>query len=132
MTTPFRELHHICIVVRDIEASVAFYESIGIGPWQDYPPLTEYTRLTVPNPEAFYALKYKLGEGGLGAVIPGNIGIGDVVELEIQLPLSGEGLTFQAEVRYRQGFQYGFRFLHPTEQQRELIRRATRDLPAAP
>ena len=60
MTTPFRELHHICIVVRDIDASVAYYESIGIGPWQDYPPLTEYTRLTVPNPDAFYALKYKL------------------------------------------------------------------------
>ena len=64
MTTPFRELHHICIVVRDIEASVAFYESIGIGPWQDYPPLTEYTRLTVPNPDAFYALKYKLANVG--------------------------------------------------------------------
>jgi methylmalonyl-CoA/ethylmalonyl-CoA epimerase len=64
VTTPFRELHHICIVVRDIEASVAFYESIGIGPWQDYPPLTEYTRLTVPNPDAFYALKYKLTSVG--------------------------------------------------------------------
>jgi catechol 2,3-dioxygenase-like lactoylglutathione lyase family enzyme len=51
-------------VVRDIEASVAFYESIGIGPWQDYPPLTEYTRLTVPNPDAFYALKYKLASVG--------------------------------------------------------------------
>jgi methylmalonyl-CoA/ethylmalonyl-CoA epimerase len=61
---PFRELHHICIVVRDIEASVAYYESIGIGPWQDYPPLTEYTRLTVPNPDAFYALKYKLADVG--------------------------------------------------------------------
>ena len=64
MTTPFRELHHICIVVRDIEASVAFYSSIGIGPWQDYPPLTEYTRLAVPNPDAFYALKYKLADVG--------------------------------------------------------------------
>jgi methylmalonyl-CoA/ethylmalonyl-CoA epimerase len=64
VTTPFRELHHICIVVRDIEASVAFYESIGIGPWQDYPPLTEYTRLTVPNPDAFYGLKYKLANAG--------------------------------------------------------------------
>jgi methylmalonyl-CoA/ethylmalonyl-CoA epimerase len=60
VTMPFRELHHICIVVRDIDASVAYYESIGIGPWQDYPPLTEYTRLTVANPEAFYELKYKL------------------------------------------------------------------------
>jgi catechol 2,3-dioxygenase-like lactoylglutathione lyase family enzyme len=64
VTTPFRELHHVCIVVRDIEASVAFYESIGIGPWQDYPPLTEYTRLTVPSPDAFYALKYKLANVG--------------------------------------------------------------------
>jgi catechol 2,3-dioxygenase-like lactoylglutathione lyase family enzyme len=60
VTTPFRELHHICIVVRDIEASVAFYESIGIGPWQDYPPLTEYTRLTAPNPDAFFRMRYKL------------------------------------------------------------------------
>ena len=32
----------------------------GIGPWQDYPPLTEYTRLSVPSPDAFYALKYKV------------------------------------------------------------------------
>jgi methylmalonyl-CoA/ethylmalonyl-CoA epimerase len=60
MNAPFRALHNICIVVRDIDRSVAYYESIGIGPWQDYPPLTEYTRLTADNPEAFYALRYKL------------------------------------------------------------------------
>jgi len=60
VTTPFHELHHICIVVRDIDASVAWYESAGIGPWQDYPPLTEYTRLSVPSPDAFRALKYKV------------------------------------------------------------------------
>jgi catechol 2,3-dioxygenase-like lactoylglutathione lyase family enzyme len=60
VTTPFRELHHICIVVRDIGKSVAYYESIGIGPWQDYPPLTEYTRLTAPNPDAFFLMRYKL------------------------------------------------------------------------
>ena len=58
--TPFRELHHICLVVRDIDRSVAYYESIGIGPWQDYPPLAEYTRLSVPSPDAFFALKYKV------------------------------------------------------------------------
>ncbi len=60
--TPFRTLHHICIVVRDIDRSVGYYESIGIGPWRDYPPLTEYTRLSAPNPEAFYALRYKLAD----------------------------------------------------------------------
>jgi methylmalonyl-CoA/ethylmalonyl-CoA epimerase len=64
VTTPFRELHHICIVVRDIDASVTFYESIGIGPWRDYPPLTQYTRLEVPDRDAFYALKYKVADLG--------------------------------------------------------------------
>jgi methylmalonyl-CoA/ethylmalonyl-CoA epimerase len=64
VTTPFRELHHICIVVRDIDASVAYYESIGIGPWRDYPPLTEYTQLTVPSRDAFFALKYKVADLG--------------------------------------------------------------------
>ncbi len=61
-STPFRQLHHICIVVRDIDKSVAYYESIGIGPWQDYPPLAEYTDLSVPNPDAFHALRYKFVE----------------------------------------------------------------------
>lgn len=57
--TPFRRLHHICIVVRDLDQSVAYYESLGIGPWQDYPPLSEYTKLSVPNPAAFHQLRYK-------------------------------------------------------------------------
>jgi len=61
-TSPFGTLHHICIVVRDIDASVAYYESIGIGPWRDYPPLAEYTRLSAPNPDAFYALRYRLAD----------------------------------------------------------------------
>lgn len=59
MNTSFQTLHHLCIVVHDIDASVAFYTSIGIGPWQDYPPLDEYTVLSVPDPKAFKALKYK-------------------------------------------------------------------------
>jgi catechol 2,3-dioxygenase-like lactoylglutathione lyase family enzyme len=59
MTTPFRILHHICIVVHDIERAVAYYESLGVGPWQDYPPLTEFTMLDHPDPDAFRALKYK-------------------------------------------------------------------------
>lgn len=60
MASSFQTLHHVCIVVHDIERSAAYYESIGIGPWQDYPPLTEYTDLAVPNPEAFLAMKYRV------------------------------------------------------------------------
>ena len=59
MTTPFRQLHHVCIFVHDLDNTAAYYESIGIGPWQDYPPLTEYTDLRVPNRDAFHGLRYK-------------------------------------------------------------------------
>lgn len=60
MTTPFRLLHHICLVVGDIDKTQAYYESIGIGPWQPYPPLAEYTDLDVPNPAAFVQMQYRL------------------------------------------------------------------------
>lgn len=59
MSTPFHRLHHVCIVVHDVEASVAYYEGLGIGPWQYYPPLTEYTTLDVPDPAVFARLKYR-------------------------------------------------------------------------
>jgi methylmalonyl-CoA/ethylmalonyl-CoA epimerase len=60
MGSPFHALHHICIVVHDISRAVENYESIGIGPWRDYPALTEYTTLSVPNRDAFFAMKYKV------------------------------------------------------------------------
>ena len=60
MSTPFRRLHHVCVVVHDIDRAQAYYESIGIGPWQDYPPLTEYTDLDVPNPAAFNQMRYRV------------------------------------------------------------------------
>ena len=58
-STPFHQLHHICIVVHDLDATAAYYAAIGIGPWQDYPPLTEYTDLRVPDVAAFHGLRYK-------------------------------------------------------------------------
>ena len=59
MSTPFHHLHHVCIVVHDIEASMAYYGSLGIGPWELYPPLTEYSDLHVPNPGAFLKMEYR-------------------------------------------------------------------------
>ena len=58
-TAQFDHLHHVCIVVPDLDAAAEYYTSIGIGPWHDYPPLVEFTDLEVPNPEAFARLKYK-------------------------------------------------------------------------
>jgi methylmalonyl-CoA/ethylmalonyl-CoA epimerase len=60
--TPFGHLHHICVVVHDIDASQRYYESLGIGPWREYPPLTEYTDLDVPDREAFLTMRYRVAE----------------------------------------------------------------------
>lgn len=56
----FDKLHHVCIVVHDIDKAQAHYESLGIGPWADYPPLAEYTDLDVPSPEGFLTLRYRI------------------------------------------------------------------------
>jgi len=56
----FHNLHHICIVVRNIEVAEAYYESIGIGPWHDYPPLDAFrSELDVPDVDAFFKLRYR-------------------------------------------------------------------------
>ena len=60
MTGPFRQLHHVCIVVHDIDRAQVYYESIGIAPWQEYPPLTEYTELDVPSRDAFLQMRYRV------------------------------------------------------------------------
>lgn len=60
MSTVFNKLHHICLVVRDIDKTQAWYESIGVGPWTDYPPLAEYEELDVPSRAGFLSLKYRV------------------------------------------------------------------------
>jgi catechol 2,3-dioxygenase-like lactoylglutathione lyase family enzyme len=74
MATPFHTVHNICLVVRDLDSTVAFYESIGVGPWHDYPPLTDYTDLDVPDHDGFRGLRFRyapLGQIQLQLVEPG-------------------------------------------------------------
>ncbi|MGH6954383.1 MAG: VOC family protein, partial [Alphaproteobacteria bacterium] len=61
---PFHTLHHLCLVVRDLEGAVAFYEQAGIGPWLDYPSLDQFTELAMPDVRAFKALKIKFARIG--------------------------------------------------------------------
>ena len=70
----FGRLHHLCVVVADIDRAQAFYESVGIGPWHDYPPLAQYTELEMPDPDGFRALKYRyawIGEQQIQLCQPG-------------------------------------------------------------
>ena len=76
-TSPFSKLHHISIVVKDIDAAVKFYESIGIGPFESYPPIKEYVKIDVPDKEGFYDLTIKctkIGPVELQLIQPGKGG----------------------------------------------------------
>jgi methylmalonyl-CoA/ethylmalonyl-CoA epimerase len=59
VSSPFDEMHHLCIVVHDLERTVALFESLGVGPWHDYPPMDEYTTLEVPDTQDFLKLEIK-------------------------------------------------------------------------
>ncbi len=56
----FDSLHHVCIVVHDIEKAVEYYESVGVGPWQEFPSLLTFKdNLDVSNRDDFMKLNYR-------------------------------------------------------------------------
>jgi len=77
--SPFAQIHHISVVVRDIDAAVTFYESIGIGPFKSYPPIKEYVKIDVPDKKGFYNLTIKCAQIG-------------AVELQLIQPGAGQSL----------------------------------------
>jgi methylmalonyl-CoA/ethylmalonyl-CoA epimerase len=96
MSGPFTKLHHVCVVVHDIDSAERFYESVGIGPWVDYPSLEAFTELDVPDPDGFRGLRYRY------------TWIGD---LQLQLCQPGPGETPQRRFLDERGegvFHVGF------------------------
>jgi catechol 2,3-dioxygenase-like lactoylglutathione lyase family enzyme len=94
--TPFRRVHDICVAVANIDRAVAYYESVGIGPWEPLPPMTDLTELDGPTPEAFHDLTYRWTT------------IGD---LQLQLVQPGAGRTPQGDFLAAHGegvFHMGF------------------------
>ncbi len=65
----------------------------------------------------------EMGQDGIGATLTGILDTGEIVTLEIPLPLSPYPIKVRAIVRYRQGLRYGFEFLTLNDAQRETIRR---------
>lgn len=55
----FKTLHHICVVVNDIEATERAYLAAGIGPWYDYPQAGAYIEYDVPDVAASKSMRYR-------------------------------------------------------------------------
>jgi len=65
----------------------------------------------------------EMGQDGIGATLTGTLETGEIVTLEIPLPLTPYPIKVRAIVRYCQGLRYGFEFLTLNEPQRDTIRR---------
>ena len=65
----------------------------------------------------------ELGQDGIGATLTGQLQTGEIVSLEIPLPLSPHPLKVRAIVRYCDGLRYGFEFLTLNAAQREMLHR---------
>ena len=72
----------------------------------------------------------EMGQDGIGATLTGSLEPGEIVTLDIPLPLSPYPIKVRAIVRYRQGLRYGFEFLTLNESQREIVRRVCQMLAA--
>ena len=62
--TPFKTLHHLSLVVHDLDATVAYLDKLGFGPWFDYPPISEYVTLEGMNREEFEKTEIRCTEIG--------------------------------------------------------------------
>ncbi len=65
----------------------------------------------------------EIGQDGIGATLTGNLTTGEIVTLEIPLPLTPYPIKVRAIVRFCQGLRYGFEFLTMNESQRDTVRR---------
>jgi len=71
----------------------------------------------------------ELGEDGIGGTVTAELEPGEVVSMELSLPLTPFPIKCRALVRYRDGLRHGFEFLALSPQQREAIRKLCQALP---
>jgi len=65
----------------------------------------------------------ELGEDGIGATLSGPLSEGEVVSMEISVPIAPHLIKVRAVVRYCNGLYCGFEFLVLSSEQRQTLRR---------
>jgi len=87
----FDDIHHIALVVYDANKTASYLEKIGLGPWQDYPPMTQYKNVTGINVDDFINIKFKVLDLGKIHIQLCQPGIGDSPQKRF-LESKGEGV----------------------------------------
>lgn len=80
---------------------------------------------------SYWGRSNEMGEDGIGATLTGTLETGEVVAMELMLPMAPYPMKFRALVRYRDGLRHGFEFLALASGQRDEIRRVCESLAAA-
>jgi len=93
----FRSLHHISLVVENLDDIVTKLERLGFGPFASYPPLTDYVQLNVRDAEGFYELRMKVCD--LGAITL------QIIEAKGSNTIYEEFLTSRGQGIFHLGFQ---------------------------
>ena len=65
----------------------------------------------------------EMGQDDISTTLTDSLEPGEIVTLEIPLPLTPYPIKVQAIVRYRQNLRYGFEFLTLNDNQRDTIKR---------
>ena len=79
---------------------------------------------------SLWGRSHELGEDGIGGTLTGELEPGEVVSMELALPLTPYPLKVRALVRYRHGLLHGFEFLALSPEQRNNIARVCEMLAA--
>lgn len=93
----FQNLHHVALVVENLERSVSRLERLGFGPFVAYPPLREYVQLDAPDAQAFYDLRMMVCEIGPVAL--------QVIEATDSRTIYGAFLRSRGEGIFHLGFR---------------------------
>jgi hypothetical protein len=80
---------------------------------------------------SLWGRSHEIGNDGIGGTLTGELEPGEVVSMEISLPLAPYPLKVRALVRYRDGFRHGFEFLALSREQRDTIGRVCETLAAS-
>ena len=85
--------------------------------------------VTVPKPDGPEKVRGRasnISDGGFGAVLAGELEVGEVVQARLVLQALSEPLEVTAQVKNRHGFTHGFAFVDITPDQRRTIMRYLR------